>query len=69
MPKLKVKMQSVSRSRCLCTMHSLAGVQSTPRTSLHLLPVTPVDSNYDLPPDLTSSFLVAEQSSAAERSQ
>ena len=36
---------SSSRSRCSCTMHSLAGVQSTLRTSLHLLPVTPVDSN------------------------
>jgi len=32
----------------------------------HLLPVIPVDSNYDLPPDPTSSFLVAEQSSAVE---
>jgi len=31
-----------SRSRCSCTMHSLAGVQSTLSTSLHLLPVTPV---------------------------
>jgi len=36
---------------------------------LHLLPVTPVDSNYDLLPDPTSSFLVAEQSSAVEPSQ
>ena len=60
-----------SRSRCSCTMHSLAGVQSTLRTllHLHLLPVTPVDSNYDLPPDPTSSFLVAEQSLAVEPSQ
>jgi len=57
---------SSSRLRCSCTMHSLAGVRSTSRTSLHLLPVTPVDSNYDLPPDPTPSFLVAEQSSAVE---
>ena len=47
-----------------CTMHSLAGVRSTSRTSWHLLSVTPGDSNYDQPPDPTSLFLVAEQSSA-----
>jgi len=33
------------------------------------LPVTPVDSNYDPPPDPTSLFLVAEQSSAVVPSQ
>jgi len=61
--------RSSSRLRCSCTMHSLACVQSTLRTSLHLLPVTPVDSNYDLPPDPMSLFLDAEQSSAVELSQ
>jgi len=55
-----------SRSRYSCTMHSLAGVRSTSRTSWHL---TPVDSNYDQPPDQTSLFLVAEQSSAVVPSQ
>ena len=53
-----------SRSRYSCTMHLLAGVQNTSRTSWHLLPVTPVDRNYDQPPDPTSLFLVAEKSSA-----
>ena len=54
-----------SRLRYSCTMHSLAGVWSTSKTSWHLLPVTPVDSNYDP----TSLFLVAEQSSAVVPSQ
>jgi len=52
-----------------CTMHSLAVVRSTSTTSWHLLPVTPVGSNYDLRPDTTSLFPVAEQSLAVVPSQ
>jgi len=58
-----------SRSHYSCTMHSLASVRSTSTTSWHLLPVTPVGSNYDLPPDPTSLFPIAEQSSAVVPSQ
>jgi len=58
-----------SRSHYSCTMHSLAVIRSTSTTSWHLLPVTPVGSNYDLPPYPTSLFPVAEQSSAVVPSQ
>ena len=50
-------------------MHNALAGRCTSRTSWHLLPVTPVDSNYDQPPDPTSLFLVAEQSSAVVPSQ
>jgi len=48
-----------------CTRWPVSGVH----VLWHLLPVTPVDSNYDQPPDLTSLFLVVEQSSAVVPSQ
>ena len=44
-------------------------IQGVPQGTRDLLPVTPVDSNYDQPPDPTSLFLVAEQSSAVVPSQ
>jgi len=56
------------RLHYLCTLHSLASVWSTLRTLWHQSPVTLVDSNYDLPSDLTSSFHTPGQSLAVQPS-